>query len=467
MCFRFFALLSIITYLFSCQYSSDTTTNNLMNNQNNPSSNEDTDWWKDANIYEVNIRQFTPEGTFAAFRRQLPRLRKMGIDILWFMPIHPISQTNRKGSLGSPYAVSDYRGINPDFGSLVEFKDIIDEAHEMGFKVVLDWVANHTGHDHIWIKEHPDFYTKDTGGNFQTPYDADGKLTDWTDVVELDYNNPAMRQAMIEDMKFWVREADIDGFRCDVAFLVPDDFWVNARKALDEIKPVFMLAESEKPEHRNNGSFDATYAWSYFHLINDVAKGTKNAQNVYECYESDRSRFKKGFHISFITNHDENSWLGTVTERLGQSSKAMAVLSYTMTGMPMLYGGQEANLNKRLKFFDKDEIEWTDLSLQSFYTTLLNAKHDNPALWNGKAGGQFKRIKTNKDKDILAFSKVKDKNKVVVVVNLSNEPQVIKLDSKDIAGVYNDIFNGMTITLENERLVPLEAWGYLVLTSEE
>lgn len=186
---------------------------------------ENSDWWKNANIYEVNVRQYTEEGTFSAFRKHLPRLKEMGVDILWFMPVHPISETKKKGTLGSYYAISDYRGINPDFGTLIEFKDIIDEAHGMGMKVVMDWVANHTGYDHIWTQEHPDFYNRDSEGNILVPADNDGKLTDWTDVADLNYDNPEMRKTMIEDMKFWVRESDIDGFRCDVAFFTPDYFW--------------------------------------------------------------------------------------------------------------------------------------------------------------------------------------------------------------------------------------------------
>lgn len=420
-------------------------------------------WWKNANIYEVNIRQYTPEGTFSAFRKHLPRLKEMGVDILWFMPVHPISETNRKGGLGSYYAISDYRGINPAFGTLVEFKDIIEEAQGMGMKVVMDWVANHTGYDHIWTKENPDFYNRDAEGNILVPADNEGNLTDWTDVADLNYDNPEMRKRMLEDMKFWVREAGIDGFRCDVAFFTPDDFWPVVKEELDAIKPVFMLAESEHPPHRNTEAFHATYAWSFFHLLNDIAKGDKGPKDIMLWNEKNKENFKKGFQMSFITNHDENSWNGTVKERMGQAADAMAVLAFTISGMPLIYSGQEAGLDKRLEFFEKDSIDWSDKSKVSFYTTLLDLKHRNPALWNGEYGGDFSRVTTNNDDEVFAYLRKKDEKEVLVILNLSKKRQGVKITDGAINGDYSDVFGGMTIGINAEKVMPLNAWEYLVL----
>lgn len=420
-------------------------------------------WWKNANIYEVNVRQYTPEGTFAAFRKHLPRLRELGVDILWFMPVHPISETNRKGTLGSYYAISDYRGINPDFGTLVEFKDIIREAQDMGFKVVMDWVANHTGYDHVWVQEHPDWYNRDAEGNILVPADNEGNLTDWTDVADLNYDNPAMRKAMIEDMKFWVREAGIDGFRCDVAFFTPDDFWPDVRRKLNAIKPVFMLAESEHGPHRNEGAFHATYGWSFFHLLNDIAKGDKNAEDLMQWHAEDKKRFERGFQMSFITNHDENSWNGTVNERMGEAGDAMAVLAFTLTGMPLIYSGQETGLDKRLEFFEKDSIDWSDTSKSKLYHKLLDLKHRNQALWNGKHGGEFQRLTTDRDQDIFAYIREKNGDKVIVILNLTDDRQKVKLTGADYAGEYNNVFGNMTVMLTEDKILQLNAWDYLIL----
>ena len=296
------------------------------------------EWSENAVIYEVNLRQYTPEGTVGAFARHLPRLKELGADILWFMPVHPISEKERKGTLGSYYAVADYKAFNPEFGTMDDFKAMVSKAHEMGFKVIIDWVPNHTGCDNRWVAEHPDWYVHDEDGELVSPYD-------WTDVYKLDYTNSEMRKAMSDAMAFWLREADIDGFRCDVAGEVPTDFWDDTRKQLETVKPdIFMLAEASKPELQKN-AFDMGYNWPMKDLFNAIA--ATSGQNTYRRPDSSSVIYPEKhaididtllakqsieypagtYMMNMITNHDLNSWEGTEFERLGNLTRAMAVLT--------------------------------------------------------------------------------------------------------------------------------------------
>ncbi len=332
-------------------------------------------WAKNASMYEVNIRQYTPEGTFKAFEAHIPRLKELGIDILWLMPIHPIGELNRKGSLGSYYSIKDYKAVNPEFGSLDDFKSLVKTAHDNGMKLIIDWVGNHSSWDHEWVKTHPEYYKKDSTGKLLSPYD-------WTDVVALDYSNKELNQEMIDIMKYWIEECGIDGYRCDVAFMVPNHFWLEARKSLDSIKPVFMLAESEEINHHDSG-FDATYAWEFMHINNEIAKGKKNVFDLVNYLKKQDTSFKESaYRLSFVTNHDENSWNGTEYERYGKAVRPFTVLAYTLAGMPLVYSGQEAGLNKRLKFFDKDSIDFSQLTEQTFIQNILKLKKKEPALDN-------------------------------------------------------------------------------------
>ncbi|MFZ2899538.1 MAG: alpha-amylase family glycosyl hydrolase [Saprospiraceae bacterium] len=422
------------------------------------------DWVKNANIYEVNIRQYTPEGTFNAFRTHLPRLKEMGVDVLWLMPIYPVSKDRRKGSLGSYYAVGDYKGINPEFGSLDDFKALLGDAHNLGMKVILDWVANHTGWDNPWIKEHPEWFTQNDKGQIIDPIGPDGKSWGWTDVADLEFSNMEMRQAMIDAMKYWVGTVGVDGFRCDVAGAVPDDFWVDARAQLDSIRPVFMLAEAEHPPHRNNESFQMSYGWSFHHIMNKIAKGEEDATAIGKWLEEDRAKYEKGFHMHFITNHDENSWNGTEFERLGEGVKTFAVLAYTFDGMPLTYSGQESALDKRLRFFEKDTIQWGNFPMKDFYTTLLQLKHQNKALWNGEAGGEPRIIGNSNEKAVVSYLREKDENRVVVVLNLTGEPQEVSLKGNDYVGDYTNVFANRSQTLTEDMVFQLNPWDYLVLS---
>ena len=457
-------LISALTLFSACESTTNESSETVSQEEevNPPAST--LDWAKNANIYEVNVRQYTPEGTFTAFAEHLPRLKEMGVKILWFMPIYPISEKNRKGSLGSYYAISDYTAVNPNFGTMEEFKDMLNDIHEMGMKVILDWVPNHTGWDHAWITDHPDFYTKNAAGEITDPIKEDGESWGWTDVADLNYDNTEMRKEMIGDMKFWLTEVGVDGFRCDVASEVPDDFWSEVTAAFESLDPVFMLAEAEHPPHRNLGNFEMSYGWSFHHVMNDIAKEEKTAADVKTWYEEDRAKYKQGYHMHFTTNHDENSWNGTIEERLGDGGDAFNVLAFTFDGMPLIYSGQEAGLNRRLLFFEKDSIDWGEVSKQKFYTTLLQLKAEHPALWNGADGGEPTFISTSNDESILAFKRQKEEDQVVVILNLSDRQQDFKLASGgDYTGDYTNVFGNSGLTLTDEMEFQLGPWDYLVL----
>ncbi len=423
------------------------------------------DWAKNANIYEVNVRQYSPAGTFSAFAEHLPRLKEMGVDILWFMPIYPISEARRKGSLGSYYAIQDYTAVNPNFGTMEEFKALVEQIHSLGMKIILDWVPNHTGWDHAWITAHPEYYTQDSLGNIIDPIDPEtGESWGWTDVADLNYDNAEMREKMIGEMLFWLNEVDVDGFRCDVAAEVPDDFWAQAVPQLRAAEPeIFMLAESNHPPHRNEEWFAMTYGWPHHHLMNEIAQGKAEPLALDTLLQEYHERYKKGYAMQFLTNHDENSWNGTIEERMGEAADAMAVLAFTLEGMPLIYSGQEAGLDKRLKFFEKDQIDWGNYSRQAFYATLLDLKHRNPAIWNGTAGGKLQRIFAEDADAIYAYRRVKGEKEVVVILNLSDTLQEFTLSGEAVSGEYTNVFANSTMTVTENMGMQLNPWSYLLL----
>ncbi|MCV9386536.1 alpha-amylase family glycosyl hydrolase [Reichenbachiella ulvae] len=407
-------------------------------------------------VYEVNIRQATPEGTIQAFIQHLPRLQKLGIEMLWIMPVQPISKVNRKGTLGSYYSIADYTAVNPEFGSLLDFKKLVEEAHQFGMVVLLDWVPNHTGWDHPWITDHPEYYAKDSLGNIT--YEAD-----WSDIALLDHTQDGTRSAMIEEMAFWIKECDIDGFRCDhAAHEIPLYFWEEATDALNPMKDLFWLAEWDEP--RLHTTFHASYSWELLHLTEDVAKGHKNANDIATFIQKDQALYgRRPFRMTITTNHDENSWAGTVFERYGEGHQAFATFIFTAYGFPMIYNGQEVGLNKRLEFFEKDSIDWSDpLNLSPFYKQLLSLKKENKALWNGDFGGSPKRI--NKDEDIYAFVRKKEGNQVIGIINMSDQKAQLNLTDSSIYGQYSDYFTGETFELSGEPL-ELTPWQYLIFTN--
>jgi glycosidase len=384
-------------------------------------------WSRSANIYEVNIRQYAEEGTFNAFAADLPRLRKMGVDILWIMPVQPIGEKNRKGTLGSYYAVRDYTAVNPEFGTLDDFRRLVKQAHALGMHVILDWVANHTAFDNPWTTQHKDWYLHDEKGDIYPVTYTDGAEPEyWTDVTGLDWKQQGLWKGMTEAMAYWVREADIDGFRCDVAAKVPTPFWNQARAALDKIKPVFMLAEADKPELHEH-AFDMTYGWDTKDLFKEIAKGKADAKTLRDFLANPPKAFPRdAYRMRFTSNHDENSWHGSDDELYGPAFKAMAVLAATLPGMPLVYGGQESKLDKRIQFFEKDPVQWKDYAYAPFYTGLLKLKHDNPALWNGQYGGTLEVLDTGNDK-VFAFKRKLGANMVAVAVNVSGDKQAYAL----------------------------------------
>lgn len=405
------------------------------------------DWTQNTNIYEVNLRQYTKEGTLQAFAKELPRLKDMGVDILWFMPIHPIGEKNRKGTLGSYYAVKDYKAVNPDYGNFDDFKMVVEEAHKLGMHVMLDWVANHTSWDNVWVDAHPEFYEKDENGDFISPFD-------WTDVISLDYSNKDMRAAMIDALKFWIAQADIDGYRCDVASEVPTDFWEEARPQLQAIKPVFMLAESEQADLLEK-AFDMNYGWEFHHIMNQVAKGEKNVKDILAyLVKEDSVKPDRAYMMYFLTNHDENSWNGTIEERLGDAEDAMAVMCWTLGGMPLIYSGQESANSKRLDFFEKDVIDWKDYRQSDFYGKLNAIKHQESAIWNGKHGGDFEVVENNQSDKVLVFKKSNEDEEILVVLNLSSEVLAIDLPLADYQVLD---MNGLDM---NASSLNLQAWAW-------
>ena len=414
------------------------------------------EWTKNANIYEVNLRQYSEAGTFDEFAKHLPRLKEMGVDILWLMPIQPIGELNRKGSLGSYYSIKDYVGVNPEHGTLEDFKNLVAQIHEMEMHVLIDWVANHTSWDNDLTRSHPEWYSKDASGNFAPP------VPDWSDVIDLNYDEKGLWDYMINSMKFWVETADIDGFRCDVAEMVPLEFWQKAKWELDKLKQVFMLAEGENP-NLHEEAFQATYSWEFHHLMNSIARKEKNARDIFSYFENQKTKFKpEAYRLQFTSNHDENSWNGTVEERMGNGAKTFAVLSTTVPGIPLIYSGQEAGLNKRLAFFDKDVINWTNLEMANFYQALLELKRQNPALWNGKHGGDLTEVEIDKNEAVCAFTRKKNDNKILVVLNLSEMPQNAKLKGQHFFGNYSELFSQSRVRFGLDANVALEPWEYRV-----
>ncbi|NOU18935.1 MAG: alpha-amylase [Bacteroidales bacterium] len=423
-----------------------------------PSSDEfkviHPEWVNNATLYEVNIRQFTHEGTFKAFEPHLSRLNELGVEIIWFMPIHPIGKLNRKGPLGSYYSVRDYLAVNPEFGTLEDFKQVVTKAHEFGMKVIIDWVANHTSHDAVLIKEHPDWYVYDSIGSVISPFD-------WSDVAKLDYNKKELREYIINAMKFWVKETGIDGFRCDVAAEVPVSFWNEAKKELDVIKPLFMLAEAEEPEMQKY-AFDADYASKFHKIMNQIAIGKESVNGIEKYLLNNIATYPKNtIKLNFITNHDENSWNGTEFERMGKSFKTFAALSFVIPGLPLIYSGQEVGLNRRLKFFEKEEISWNDsLGLTPFYKKLVELKKTSSVLAAGEKGADIFRIKSSNDSCVFSFLRKNETEKLFSIFNLSNKNIKVTFEGDEYADLFKDFMSGETKTFVKGEEVNLKPWEF-------
>lgn len=415
-------------------------------------------WSSNAVIYQVNIRQYTPEGTFKAFEAHLPRLKELGVDILWLMPVQPIGVKNRKGTLGSEYSVKDYYGINSEFGTMADFRQLVTKVHSMGMHIILDWVANHSSWDNVLATQHPDWYTKTPEGHFQpTPW------YDWDDVIDFDYQQPLLRKYMTSALAYWVKETDIDGYRCDVAGFIPVDFWDNARKALDQKKPVFMLAEWESRDLHKK-AFDMTYAWSLYETMHKVAAEKRDFGALIEYMAHDVNTFPPdAYRMTFTDNHDKNSWSGTPFSMFGDGLEACMVLAGVVNGMPLVYNGQEAGSTKQLRFFDKDTILWKPHPFFLLYKTMFALKHRNRALWNGAAGGEMLRVVNDKPDQVLSFAREKGKDRVIAIFNLNDHPVNVKLQTGYYTGKYTAVFSNEKYMVKGEEELSLGAWKYLVL----
>jgi glycosidase len=415
------------------------------------------EWVRDAAIYQVNVRQFTPAGTIAAAGEHLPRLAHLGVAILYLMPVHDIGRVNRKGTLGSPYAVRDYYSVSPELGTLEDLRDFVRRAHELGMRVILDWVANHTSWDNPLVTEHPDWYARDWKGDLRsTPW------WDWRDVVDLDYSRPELRAWMAQAMRYWVTEADVDGFRCDAAGFVPTDFWETARADLEAVKEVFLLAEWESRD-LHHAAFDATYAWSWNEAMHRIASGLTDVSALHVYYSWNEKAFPAdSLRMTFVSNHDKNAWEGTEYEQFGDALEAAIVLSVVGEGIPLIYNGQEAGNARRLQFFERDPIDWVEHPMSEFYRRLLALKKDCPALWNGRSGARMVQVPNDRPTSVLSFVREHPQGRVLAVLNLWPAATDVRFDGTLHHGGYAEFFTAAEQAFDAGTALHLPPWSYRV-----
>ena len=425
-------------------------------NQNPFSKNFSIDEIRDSVIYEVNVRQYSESGTFEDFTKDIPKLKDLGVKIIWLMPIHPISETKRKGTLGSYYSISNYKEINPEFGNKEDFDKLITEAHKNEMYVILDWVANHTGWDHHWIKTNPEFYTKNSSGEIIDPINpSTGESWGWTDVADLNFDNMEMQEEMIQAMDYWVKEHNIDGYRLDAAHSCPASFWKKSIDRLNETKKVLMLAESDG--YHTGGFelielFDMSYNWSGHHVLNRIFKKENNSKDLKENIVRNINDYSSE-HIlmNFTSNHDENTWAGTVFDRYGNGAKTFAALTYFLPGIPLIYNGQEYGLDKRLAFFEKDFIPKKESDFFDFYKKLNKLKKENNLL-NIDPKIKFEVIETNSN-NLVCFKRSIGEESIYFIANLSETKQEVQTGIKKKLRSLN---KQGEVSLENNVLEPWE-----------
>jgi glycosidase len=460
------------------------------------------EWAKDAVIYEVNIRQYSPEGTFKAVENDLLRLKDLGVDILWLMPVFPIGEMHRKVAqtvlaeevkdpaerkkyLGSYYATKDYYSVNPEYGTAEDFRSLVNKIHELGMYVILDIAINHTAWDNPWVKTNQDYYMRINPDSLpwnkqwmkehpayfkrltelRMTYPIHPWEFDWWDVAELNFDNKDLRDEFTRIFTYWIKEYNVDGYRCDHAHGVPTDFWETLRPELDKLKPVFMLGEAELPELHNK-AFNMTYDWKLHHIMNDIAAGRKPAYAIAEHLQWVDSVYPENSYLmQFTSNHDENSWQGTEFERMGQGARTFAVLAATLPDMLLIYSGQEAAFNERLTFFEKDTIKWGDYGYTDFYKSLTSLKEQNSALLNGTDGGDLQVLSTPADSSVFAFLREKDDDKVLVICNLGNKPVEFTVNSTHRIGELKELFAATSFSFGRKTSISLAPWQYLVYTS--
>lgn len=418
------------------------------------------EWTKNAVIYQVNVRQFSAQGDFLSVIPRLDEIKALGVDIIYLMPIHPIGKKHRKGELGSPYAVKDYYGINPEFGSASDFHKLVDAVHELDMKLIIDWVGNHSAWDNALATERPEWYARDPQGNFRpSPW------WDWDDIIEFDYDQVDLRAYMINALCYWVREFGIDGYRCDVAGYVPTEFWDEARLALDKIKPVFMLAEWEDRDLHEK-AFNMTYAWSWNETMHGIAHQRLPLDKLRKYYAwNERSWPDSAYRMTFVSNHDKNAWDGTQHEQFAEALEAAIVLSVIGEGMPLIHNGQEAGETKRLAFFSRDPIEWQPHPIGDLYRKLIALKKAIPALWNGPFGATMIQVPNSHMQQIFSFVRQQAVHKVLVVLNLSDQYLEPTFEQSLYPGHYVDGITGKPVTLQAHARLQLAPWAYKVLIS--
>ena len=420
------------------------------------------EWSYSAILYEMNIRQFTTEGTFRAASERLPFLRSIGVDAIWLMPIYPIGEEDRKGSLGSYYSIRDYKGVNPEFGSEADLRDFITKAHALGIKILFDWVANHTARDARWISERPvDWYERDQEGRAKVPWD-------WSDTAKLNYTNREVWRGQIDAMRYWVEQFGIDGFRCDMAMLVPIEFWQEASAELHSIKSdIFMLAEAEE-DNLFEGAFNMSYQWNIHHIMCDIAKGARRVWDLRNAMHAERQRYpREAMRLSFTSNHDENSWSGSEQSRFGRALEVMTAMTFLMPStMPLIYTGQEVGYDHSFAFFDRDPIPeelYKEGYATELYRRLADLKHSQRALDSGERGGDVIEIENNAKDCMMTFVREVDGSRVVAIVNLS--PYTIHADFRTgiYAGTYRDAISGERVVLDEHVERDIAPWHYQIL----
>ena len=418
------------------------------------------EWCYSAVLYEMNVRQLTPEGTLRAAEAYLPNLQALGIDAIWLMPIYPIGKEGRKGTLGSYYSIQDYCAINPEFGTMDDFDHFIATAHSLGFKILLDWVANHTARDAKWLQTKPaDWYERESDGTAKVPWD-------WTDTAKLNYANHDVWRGQIKAMRFWVEQHNIDGFRCDMAMLVPIEFWQEASYVLHSIKPdIFFLAEAEELNLFDR-AFDASYAWEIHHMMCDIAGGARRVWDLRNTLYADREKYpKSAIRMMFTSNHDENSWSGSEFTRFGAALEVMTALTFLWeASLPLIYTGQEVGYDHSFEFFDRDTLPSLVANEHTqFYRRLINLKHTQRALDSGERGGRIIEIENNAKDCIMTFVRESDDSRVVAILNLS--PYTIHADFNTgiYAGSYYNAITGEQTTLPPHVEQDLAPWEYTIL----
>jgi len=403
------------------------------------------EWVPEATLYEMYVRDFTEEGTFEAIIPRLDELQELGINTIWLMPIHPIGEEERKGTYGSPYSIRDFYGINEDFGTEDDFRDLVEAIHERDMRIILDLVANHTAWDNPWAEENPDWYEQDDDGDFVLPDE------DWTDVIQLDYENPEVREEMTNVMRYWVEEFNIDGYRADVAELVPSDFWDEAIASVRDVNPeVMMLAEGEESELYDVG-FDLTYSWTTYRELIDIFQEDEPAADLQGLTEDEDDMLK----LRFITNHDETAYDAPPPTLFNsiEGSKAAAAALMSLPGVPLLYNGQEVGVDENLDFFEDNTIDWdANPELREWYTNYLNVRQSSEALVHGTTTWLVPG-----EENALVYSRETPDETVIVMVNVRDENTVVRFPDFLHGAVFEDL-----LTEEEHRSVEVVLEPYQV-----